>query len=74
MIVIDLNEYRLKLLNKTKRPSLFVSHLTGKVTGATNMEFETNITKIKESIIKINKLMQDIKDMSSEADKLDDDY
>lgn len=55
------------------REPLYVSHLTGKVTGTPHMkrpesqDFGDRLTRIRSSLEKINRLMSELKKMSSEG-------
>lgn len=56
------------------REPLYVSHLTGKVTGNPHMkrsespDFGDRLTRIRSSLEKINRLMSELKKMSSEGE------
>ena len=59
------------------REPLYVSHLTGKVTGTPptkrpeTQDFGDRLTRIRSSLEKINRLMSELKKMSSEGSEAD---
>lgn len=72
MEVIDLDKYKKNLIIKKElvrdgRTPLYISHLTGKVTGGkSDPEFGDRLQRIRASLEKINRLMSELKKMSEE--------
>ena len=74
--VVDFNRFKTKKENSEElsrgREPLFVSHKTGKVTGSPHFkrpqaeDFGDRLSRIKTSLEKINRLMDDLKKKSSE--------
>ena len=75
--IVDLARFRKKKevaeeFGRGREP-LYVSHLTGKVTGNPHMkspespDFGDRLTRIRSSLEKINRLMSELKKMSSEG-------
>lgn len=73
--IVDLASFRKKKevgdeFARGRKP-LYVSHLTGKVTGSPHMktpespDFGDRLTRIRSSLDKINRLMSELKKMSS---------
>ncbi len=76
--VVDLAQFRKKKqtneeLTKPGRSPLYVSHLTGKATGNPNGEekqdFGDRLQRIRGSLDKINRLMEELKNMARDEKK-----
>ena len=69
VITLESVRNRLKIdaeLSPNRKP-LYVSHATGKVTGASSQQdFGTGLARIRASLDKINRLMAELKDLSNE--------
>jgi len=78
-VVVELNKYRTKKLIDAEvargRNPLFVSHLKGKVTGSPYLQppaetgFGDRLVRIRQSLEKINRLMQELKECSDVPSK-----
>jgi hypothetical protein len=79
--VVDLAAFRKKKeiaveLTKGGRNPLYVSHLTGKVSGkaegseASSPDFGDRLQRIRSSLEKINRLMADLKKMSADGESV----
>ena len=76
--VLDLSSFRRKKETEDElspgRKPLYVSHSKGKVTGSPHFkgpeanDFGDRLTRIRSSLEKINKLMSELKKMSSDED------
>jgi hypothetical protein len=78
--VVDLASFRKRKevadeLTRGGRSPLYVSHLTGKVTGSPHMkrpespDFGDRLQRIRSSLEKINRLMTELKKMSSDGEQ-----
>jgi len=73
MDVIDLDKYKKNKIIKQElvregRTPLYVSHLTGKITGGKkDPEFGDRLQRIRVSLEKINRLMSELKKMSEDG-------
>lgn len=74
MSIIDLKEYKKNKIIKQDlargRTPLYVSHLTGKITGKQDVndpDFGSRLERIRASLEKINRLMAELKEMSEDS-------
>jgi len=73
--IISISEYRVKQNIKDElahgRNPLYVSHLTGKITGSSSREpkqdFGDRLSKVRASIEKINRLMRELKELNEQG-------
>jgi hypothetical protein len=69
--VLDFNKFRKSKQEGEDKPTLFISHTTGKITGSKTAPIEAHenrLERIRASLEKINRLMAELKELGDKYD------